>query len=117
MNDLNDPLQEIFEQVKGSNIDNSLELFKDDKTGDIALKTDLVHKEHVLVTCIDVENDLIKQDLGFDLYADFLTSFKRHKVSLERKSRGEFVSVNMKNTMDRDLARVSNLKNLTESRT
>lgn len=114
---LNDPIEKIFEEVKGNTDDNTLELFKDDKTGDIALKTDLIHIEHVLTSCLATENLLIKGILDFDLYGEFLDQFRRHKVSLDRLSRKEFVEVNQKNTMDRDLERVSSLKNLTDSRT
>lgn len=112
-----DVIEDIFEKVSGANKNDSLELFKDDKTGDIALKTDLNPSEHTLVVCMITENKLIKEDLeDFDLYGDFLNEFRRHKVSLDRKSRDEFVQVNMKNTMDRDLNRVANLNNLTDTR-
>lgn len=115
---LEDPIGSIFEDIKNTN-DNSLELFAQ---GDVTLRTDLLNKEVVLVNCIHTDNELMKKSfkrfkIEFDLFDEFLTSFKRHKVSLDRKSRGEFVNVNMKNTLDRDLTRVSNLKNLTESRT
>lgn len=108
-----DPIDEIFEKFKASKSDNSLELFAE---GDVTLKTDLINKEMVLVNALHVENKLIKESLGFDVFGEFLSSFKRHKVSLDRKSRSEFVDVNLRNSLDRDISRASNLKNLVESR-
>ena len=114
--DIVDPIKQIFEEIQGSDNDPGKKLFEDDKTGDIALKSDLIHKEQVLVTALDVENQNILNELDFDLFGYYLDSFRRHKLSLNRLSRQEFVQVNMKNTMDRDLARVSNVKNLVDSR-
>lgn len=116
---IKDPIGEIFESINKSDDDNSLELFS---SGDITLRTQLNNKEVVLSNCLFVENEIIKSQFksktgkSFDLYGDFLSNFKKHKVSLDRQSRGEFVNVNLKNTFDRDLNRMANLKNLTESR-
>lgn len=110
-----DPIDSIFENIETGSKNNGIELFRDDSK-DIDLKTDLTHTEHVIVSCIATDNEFIKRDLGFDLYGEFLNQFRRHKVSLDRKSRSEFVQVNMKNTIDRDLDRISNLKNLSDSR-
>jgi hypothetical protein len=112
--DLIDPLSKIFEDIKGSDSDKALELFK--KT-DIALRTDLTHKEHVLVSAISTENDFFNDSLpDFNLYGRFLSHFLSLKTSLDRQSRKEFVAAIQQNTIDRDLERVANLNNLTESR-
>jgi hypothetical protein len=113
-----DIIEQTFEQFKGSQDEQALKLFDE---GDIDLKTDLSSKEVVLVTALDIESKLINKSFSkfgfdFDLYGAFLQSYKRHKVSLDRKSRSEFVASIMKNTIDRDLNRVSNLKNVTDSR-
>lgn len=114
---LKDPIDSIFEDVKSSNDQVSLELFRDDGHGEIALKTDLINKEHVLVTALMVENELIKEDLDdFDLYGDYLNQFRRHKVSLDRKSRTEFVEANRKPAPSDLLNETASAKTLTESR-
>lgn len=113
-----DTLEEIFEEISSSNVDNSLELFKE---GDLTLRTDLIQKEVILLNALSVDNHILRNQLflGPDeecIFDVFIRSFKRHKISLDRKSRSEFVNINLKNTLDRDLARVSNLKSLTDSR-
>lgn len=114
---LEDPIDSIFENISSGDKNHSLELFKDDKKGDIALKTDLKDKELVLVVALMTENELIKKDLGdFDLFGDFLNQFRRHKVSLDRKSRIEFVESNRKPLSSDLLNEASSVKNLTESR-
>lgn len=113
MEKLDDPLERIFENVKEKE-DNSLKLFEE---GDIHLKSQLSAQEHVLLTALEVENRIINRTFPeFDLFTDFIKSFLRNKVSLDRQSRTEFVNVNMKNILDKDLNRMSNLKNLTEAR-
>lgn len=113
--DIDDPLEKIFEKTQ-PNRDNSLKLFEED---DITLKTQVSSPELVLVNALTVENELIKKLFpkdDFDLYGHFLKEFKRHKVSLDRQSRQEFVNVNMRNMLDRDIQRASNIKNLVEAR-
>ena len=112
-----DPIEQIFESISNSSSSPSLELFNDSRKGDISLKTDLTHKEHVLVSALSVENSLINESLkDFDLYGKFLEEFKRHKLSLDRKSRNEFVESNKKPSSSDLLNEASSVKNLTESR-
>lgn len=117
---LGDPLDQIAEQVKSSNSDLPTELFTDERSSSdgIALKTDLIHKEHVLVSVLASENQAIKELFGsdFDLYGEFLNQFRRHKVSLDRKSREEFSGVLKGGISNKDLEVASNMKNLLESR-
>lgn len=122
--DLIDPIDKISEHIRGSNKDLPVELFTDTRetTDGIALKTDLVHKEHVFVSVLATENTLIKElfrqsGINLDLYGDFLNQFRRHKVSLMRKSREEFSNVLRGGINNKDLENASNLKNIMESRT
>jgi len=118
---LSDPLDEINEYLKGANSELPTELFTEERdfTDGIALKTDLIHKEHVLVSVLATENKNISDDLGsdFNLYGDFLNEFRRHKVSLDRKSREEFVNTVSGGISNKDLETASNIKNLTDTRT
>lgn len=117
MTDLNDPIEKIFEKVKSGDSEPALELIKEEFKGDIDLKTDLNSKEMVLITCLESENELIKEDLpDFNLYSIYLNHFKRFKVSLDRKSRIELVQSIQHDTTDRTINKLSNLNSLTESR-
>lgn len=112
MTDLKDPLDEIFEDFSGDK-DVSLELFSSNSDG-VTLKTDLNDKEVFLANNILIDGELIKKDLGFDLYGSFLENFKRHKVSRDRKSRSEFVDVNKKDKFDDHLSKFANLRDLAD---
>jgi len=114
---LNDPLNKIFEQIKGSDSDISLELFSNNNdTDDIALKTDLNQREFVITTAIVTLGPIIFSKIGYNPYENFIREFKRHKVSLDRKSRAEFVAINQADTLDKNLDKVANLKTLTDTR-
>lgn len=118
---LHDPLEAISEVLDSGKTELSLELFTEERpqTDGIALKTDLTHKEHVLVSVLATENELIKKALGqdFNLYKEFIEQFRRHKVSLDRKSREEFVRTVQGGISEKGLEIASNIKNITESRT
>lgn len=114
---LNNPIENIFENIV-PNSSVSSELFTE---GDISLKTELNNDEQVILSCLCVENNLINGDLTtqkrkVDIYGDFIKTYMRLKVSLDRKSRKEFVDSLNKNNTDKDFERLSNLKNLTEVR-
>lgn len=104
------PIENLFETTEQNNTI-SAELFIQ---SDITLRTELNNEEQVLMTCLIIDNALIKEELGFDLYGGFIKEYMRTKVSLDRKSRKEFVDSINKNNTDKDLERLSNLKNLTE---
>lgn len=111
-----DPLDQIQEEFSAMP-DNTLELFTDPQGDDITLRTENNDKETILLNCLFVENELINQDLpDFDLYASFLKNFKRHKVSLKRQSRSEFVDVNRKDRFNQHLNQFANLNSLIEPR-
>lgn len=114
---LSDPIENLIEKYSDSDSNPSLELFKDDSSGDISLKTDLTNMEHVLVSAICTENDLINKDIeDFNLYSCFLNHFRRHKLSLDRKSRFEFVESSRRPTPHDLLNDASSIKNLQDSR-
>lgn len=115
-----DPLLLINEQMSSNKSELPQQLFSENpEIDEIALKTDLIHKEHVFVSVLMTENKLISNLFGddFNLYGDFLNQFRRHKVSLDRKSRLEFVDVLRGGVSEKDLNTMSNLKNITDTRT
>lgn len=121
--EIKDPLEQIFEQIDTNENKFPLELFTDsDKDHDgIAFKTELNRNEHVILTAQTSVNKIItkkfkEHNIKIDLFGDFLTEFKRHKVSLDRKGRIEFTNSITSGIKDNDLQRLSNLSNLTESR-
>lgn len=115
-----DPIDRIAEHVRGSQSDNAIELFTDERqdSDGIAFKTDLTKKEHVFVSVLRTENNNLNELFGidFNLYGDFLDEFRKHKTSLGRKSRMEFVDVLRGGFSGKDIEFASNVKNLTSSR-
>jgi hypothetical protein len=106
------PIEYKFDNL--TNDDVSLNLFT---PKDLVLKTELNQKELVVLNCLVIENSLIKDDLkGFDLFGGFIDSFMKHKVSLDRKSRREFVDINKKDRFDDKVSTMSNIKNLVDVR-
>jgi len=71
----------------------SKELFKADKK-DVDVRTDIVWKEIVLVNKLMYNNLLLTKYKLIPCFDDFVTEYMRLKISMERKSRTEFVDMN-----------------------
>lgn len=67
---------------------------------DVDIKTDLSWKEIVLINKL-LWNNKILTNYGIEpVFNEFLIKYMRLKISLDRKSRSEFVSVNQENKAD-----------------
>jgi len=89
----------------------SRELFTGSKE-DIDLKTDLGIEEIQLVAAL-IYNDIFLKSRGLKpVFSDFYANYFRLKVSLDRKSRGEFVKVNTNDNTDEFLQKAGNLQNV-----
>lgn len=110
---LPDNIDEYFVKVEGSKeAINSRELFQADERN-VDIKTDLKWEEITLINKIIFHNELLKSKGLPGLYEHFLYHYMRLKISLDRKSRGEFVSINKTDKTDEALNLASNMSNIT----
>ena|SRR6185437_4321683 len=65
------------------------ELFKSD---DIEVKTDLTLREIALINVLDFNNQILKKHKLKPIWNFFIEGYMKKKLSLERKSRQEFVT-------------------------
>jgi len=90
----------------------SKELFKA-LPEDVDIKTDLSLQEIVLIGKLKFNNLLLKESGLNPVYTEFLQHYLRLKISLDRKSRGEFVDMNRSKTNTDDIldvtSKVSNI--------
>lgn len=100
---LGNPIEEYFADKESSKeVLTSKELFRANKE-DVDIKTDLTWKEIVLVNKLKY-NDMILKQAGLNpVFSVFLDEYLRLKISLDRKSRGEFVSMNQHGKPDEAL--------------
>ena len=106
-------IQEYFAKIEGSKeAFHSRELFKASRE-DVDIKTDLSIQEIVLINKLLFNNELLKKRKLLPVYSDFLYNYMRLKISLDRKSRGEFVSINRGDKTEEATALLSNLANIT----
>lgn len=71
----------------------SKELFRAEEK-DLDVKTDLILKEIVLVNKLKYNNIILKEAGLEPIYEKFLVNYEKLKISLDRKSRTEFVDMN-----------------------
>jgi hypothetical protein len=90
----------------------SKELFRADRDN-VDIKTDLSIQEIVLVNKLIFNNALLKDAGLIPVYQEFINSYLRLKISLDRKSRGEFVDMNRGQQKTEDIldtmSKVSNI--------
>lgn len=109
-------IQEYFAKIEGSKeAFHSRELFKASRE-DVDIKTDLSIQEIVLINKLLFNNELLKKSKLNPIYQDFLYNYMRLKISLDRKSRGEFVSINKVDHTDEATNLLSNLSNINSSK-
>lgn len=106
---LKNPFEEYFKEKVGEN--NFLELFEANKQ-DVDLKTDLTIFEIIIINKLRVDNIFLDDKMKFPLFDDFLDNYLRLKISLDRKSRMEFVDINRKDRFEQNLQRFGNFSNL-----
>jgi DNA replicative helicase MCM subunit Mcm2 (Cdc46/Mcm family) len=79
----------------------SKELFKAEKH-DVDIRTDIIWKEIILVNKLLYNNILLKKYKLLPVFEDFVTEYMRLKISMDRKSRTEFVDMNRARTGGED---------------
>lgn len=72
----------------------SKELFNVDNNDNLDLKTDLEMLELLYLNAMKVDDLILKKYHLKPLFNSFVTTHERHKISLDRKARSEFVITN-----------------------
>lgn len=104
----------IAEYIKTNVGENNFkELFEGD-VFNIDLRTDLTLKELILVNRIRITDIFLKENLGFSVYSQFITDYLKLKVSLDRKSRSEFVDINRKDRFNQHLREFTTFSDLSK---
>jgi hypothetical protein len=106
-------IEEYFaDATNGKEVLTSKELFKANPE-DVDIKTDISIQEIVLINKLLFNNEILKEAGLKPVYKNFLNSYMRLKISLDRKSRGEFVDMNRSNQKPEDvLSTMSNVSNI-----
>lgn len=112
MKELPNPIRGYFEQKEsGQKSLTSRQLFSAEDT-DVDLKTDLKKEEIIIINKMLWLDRLLVQEGMKPLYKDYLQQYMRLNISLDRKSRGEFVSVNKNSDISDDAEKLNTLKGL-----
>lgn len=113
---MSDHIEEYFTKVEGTKESfASRELFKADDDG-IDLKTHLTDEEISIINTLLFNNELLKKRGLKPVYEQWLHRYMRLKVSKDRLSRQEFVNINRQMSPAEELDKLSNLKNITGSK-
>lgn len=97
--------------IKNSQRSSFLDLFEA-KADDVDLKTDLTIHELILVNKIKCNNEYLKNHKLSSPYSYFLENYMRLKFSMDRKSRAEFVEINRKDNLEKNLKKFSEFTNI-----
>lgn len=109
-------IDEYFTKIEGSKEQfHSRELFKATKE-DVDLKTDLKWQEITIINCLIWNNELLARKGLKPIYTNFINQYLRLKISLDRKSRAEFVSVNRNDKTEEALNLMGSLSNISNTK-
>jgi len=110
------PIDEYFNKIETSRDSvNAKNIFSADNEN-LELKTELKIREIVILNNLKM-NDIFLTNRGLSpVFSEFIKSYERLKISLDRKSRGEFVSINKQNTTEDAISQMSNFSNIIGSK-
>lgn len=112
MKSTNNHIDEYFtENERSKEVITSKELFTADK--DVDIKTDIKWEEIVIINKILFHNEHLRKQGLKPIYNNFLNNYMRLKISMDRKSRAEFVNMNRGNNTDEVIDKFSALSNIT----
>jgi len=110
---LPDHIDEYFTKIEGSSqAFHSRELFKADPL-DVDIKTDIDELQVIDLNKLAWNDHFLKSRKLKPVFQVCIDGFMRKRISLDRKSRGEFVSVNRQDNMEQSSGLLSNLANIT----
>lgn len=111
-----DHIKEYFAKTEGSKEALHSGILFSASEKDIDLKTDITWEEIIFINGLKM-NDIFLIDHGLTpIYSKFLNGYMRLKISMDRKSRTEFVDVNRGDDSAKVLDIASNIKNISESK-
>lgn len=111
MKKLNNHIEEYLIQKDGNSNLVSKEIFKAD-LDNTDIKTELSIQEIVLINKLKFNDILLKSRGLKSVYSEFLNNYMRLKISLDRKSREEFVKINKSKDSDDVVNTMSNFSNI-----
>ena len=100
MKPLINPVEEFLLDVEQDNKGRASKLIFEATPEDVDIKTDINHQEIVLLNKLDWNNQILKKYGLNPVFEKFINGYMRKKISLDRKSRGEFVKINQENKTD-----------------
>jgi hypothetical protein len=81
----------------------------------ISLRSDLTIDEIILINIAILNSNLMfDKGMKFNIYDRFINQYMRLKVSLDRKSRQEFVNINKKDNFENNLDKFNAIQHLQE---
>jgi hypothetical protein len=88
-----------------------IELFEA-KNDNVDLRTDLTLQEIPLIVAIHFNHEFLKKRGIPSPFGVFINQFERSRVSLDRKSRAEFVDINKKERFENNLEKFNSIAQL-----
>lgn len=104
-------IAEYFAKEGSTSAFHARELFQATKA-DVDIKTDLNWQEIVLINKLYWNNEYLKRKKLRPIYENFINQYMRLKISLDRKSRKEFVDVNKGDNSQEVLDTASKFSNI-----
>lgn len=93
-----------------------IDLFEAEKHN-VDLRTDLSHEEIILVNIIKMNASFLQnKGLNNNIFDSFIDQYLRLKISLERKSRGEFVDINKRDRTENHLKQLNSFAELRKTK-
>ena len=109
---LKNPIEEYFTKIETSKESVNSKAIFEAENDNLDLKTELSIQEIVILNKLEMNNLYLKSKGIKPVFAEFIKNYERLKISLDRKSRGEFVNLNKSNNTDDILNGMSNLSNI-----
>jgi hypothetical protein len=109
---LKNPIEEYFTKIETSKESVNSKAIFEAENDNLDLKTELSIQEIVILNKLEMNNLYLKSKGIKPVFSEFIKNYERLKISLDRKSRGEFVNLNKSNNTDDILNGMSNLSNI-----
>lgn len=114
MKKTNNHIEEYFLKSEGNSKDfASKELFKDEN---IEVRTDINNNEIILINKLIFNDDFLLNKGLNPVFKKFYKNLMKLKISKDRKSRQEFVSINKEDKTDDVLNGMGNISNILNTR-
>lgn len=111
---MKNPIEEFFIKQEGNrDLMVSREVFRADREN-VDIRTDVAKQEIGLINALQHNDELLLNKGLKPVYKNYLNNYMRLKLSLDRKSRTEFVNINKAQDTSQDVLQgMANLSNIT----